>query len=183
MKTIYLYPLLITMIPTASFAALAIKPGLWSIQSVIKRGAQEFDAAKIMKDAMAKMSPEQKKQMEAMMSKMGNGGTTFNMNDKGMQVCFTQEMLKNEAFLNQHRDQRCKTSFPIKTSTHVVVEFKCESGTTGNADWQVKDSTHYIGKVSINEKSGQKTDVNYKAEFVKADCGSIKPMDPSVFKK
>ncbi len=175
--------LLLTVIPSVSFAALAIKPGLWSIQSIVKHGGQEYDAGKIMKEAMAKMSPEQKKQMEAMMKKMGKNGPAFSMSDKGMQVCFSQEMLKNEEFLNQHQDQKCKTAFPVKTSKHVVAEFKCESGTSGTADWQVKDSTHYIGKVSFNDKGGQKTEVNYKAEFVNTDCGSIKPVDPTVFKK
>jgi hypothetical protein len=174
---------LIMSYPISSFAALSIKPGLWSIQSKVKTGGQEYDAGKMMKDAMDQMPPEQKKQMEAMMAKMGKGGSAFHLSDKGMQVCFSQEMLKNEEFLNQQKNQDCKSTFPIKTPTHVVAEFKCANGSEGKLDWTVKDSTHYAGKAVMSDPSGNKTEVNYNASFVKADCGSVKPIDPKLLKK
>ena len=96
--------ILLTMgfVSESALAALSIKPGLWTVQSILKRDGQEIDAGKMMKEAMAKMSPEQRKQMEAMMAKMGGeGGPAFRMGDNGMQVCYTKELLKNEEMLNQ----------------------------------------------------------------------------------
>jgi Protein of unknown function (DUF3617) len=179
----WILTLLLMVYPMGSFAALSIKPGLWSIQSVVRSGGQEYDAGKMMKQAMDQMPPEQRKQMEAMMSKMGKGGPAFNLNDKGMQVCFSQEMLKNEEFLNQHKNHDCKSTFPVKTSNHVVAEFKCANGSEGKVDWIVKDPTHYAGRATMSDSSGNKTEVNYQASFVKADCGSVKPIDPKLLKK
>lgn len=178
--------LLIISILTASpsFAALSIKPGLWTIETKMKRDGSEFDPQAAMKAAMAKMTPEQKKRMQEMMGKMGNGGgAAFNMNEKGMQFCYTGEMLKNEEFLNQHKDKDCTTTFPVKTSSKVVTEFKCKNGTEGRAEWNVKDSTHYNGLVSILDKKGTKSEINYIATFASSDCGNVKPIESFIGKK
>jgi len=166
-----------------SFAALSIKPGLWTMETKMKKDGKEYDPQAQMKAAMAKMSPEQKKQMQAMMEKMGHGASAFNLNEKGIQICFTGEMLKNEEFLNQHRDSECATVFPIKTANHVVTEFKCKSGATGKAEWTVKDSTHYSGIVNMTDKKGTQSEIDYRGTFASADCGKVKPIESVMTKK
>lgn len=161
-----------------SFAALAIKPGLWTIETKMKKDGKEFDPQAKMKEAMAKMTPEQRKQMESVMQKMaGHGGSAIGMSDKGMQVCFTGKMIQNEEFLNQHKQHDCETTFPTKTSTRVVTEFKCKNGTNGTAEWNVKDSTHYQGAVKMTTGKGEKTEINYLGTFASADCGKVKPIE------
>jgi hypothetical protein len=183
MKFLFLM-IMISFVSVEVQAALSIKPGLWTIQSKVKRDGKEFDPNQMMKDAMAQMTPEQRKQVEAMMNKMSGGkGPAMKMGEKGIQVCYTSELLKNEEMLNQHKDQSCTSTFPVKTSTNLVVEFKCKNGTNGKADWKVKDSTHYIGKVTVTEGNGNATEIDYQAEFSSANCGAVKPVSPTAFKK
>lgn len=164
---------------TATQAALSMKPGLWTIDMKMKKDGKEFDPQAKMKEAMAKMSPKQREQMEAMMAKMGagNGSASFGMSEKGMQVCFTGKTLQNEEFLHQHKQRDCETSFPTKTPNRVVTVFKCKNGTSGTAEWNVKDSTHYQGAVKITDKKGSKSEINYLGSFVNADCGKVKPIE------
>ncbi len=182
MKTMILITAFLITIGSSQ-AALSIKPGLWSVQSKMKQDGKEYDPQAILKATLAKMTPEQKKQMEAMMAKMGKGGSPFGVSSKGIEVCYTPEMLKSESFLSQQNSKECTQEFPVKTSTHIVIKFKCANGMNGTGDWTVKDSAHYVGTMKINEKSGKKTDVNYQAEFVSANCGNVKPIDLSNFKK
>ncbi len=171
------------MIAPTSFGALSMKPGLWTIETKMKRDGKEYDPQAQIKAAMAKMSPAQKKQMEAMMAKMGHDTSAIGMSEKGMQVCFTGETLKNEEFLNPHQQRDCETSFPVKTSTRVVTEFKCKGGSSGTAEWNVKDSTHYNGFVKMTDKNGVKSEINYLGTFVSADCGKVKPIESMMLKK
>ena len=86
---------------STSFAALSIKPGLWNIEVKMNKDGKVTDPHAKMAAAMAKMSPEQNKQMQAMMAKMsakagyGEGGSPFGFGEHGLQVCYTNEMLKN----------------------------------------------------------------------------------------
>lgn len=164
-------------------AALSIKPGLWTIEMKMKKDGKEFDPQAKMKEAMAKMSPQQKKQIQEMMAKMGGkNGPAFGMNEKGMQVCFTGKSLQNEEFLHQHRQSNCETTFPVKSPTRVVTEFKCKNGTKGSAEWKVKDSTHYQGAVRIIDGKGAKSEIDYLGTFASEDCGNVKPIEEAATK-
>lgn len=174
------------MFASPSFAALSIKPGLWTIETKMKKDGKEYDPQAKMKEAMAKMSPEQKKQMEQMMAKMSakmghpsnpNAASAFGMSEKGMQVCFSGKTLQNEEFLNQHKQHDCTNNFTTKSSTRVVMEFKCKNGSNGTAEWNVKDSTHYQGAVKMTNSKGDKSEINYLGTFTSADCGKVKPID------
>ena len=177
MKKIILFSLFISL---SSSAALSIKPGLWTVETKVKKDGKEYDPQAKMREAMAKMSPEQKKQMEAMVAKMSekmgqkNSAAmgSIGITDQGMQICYTEKMLENEELITKNKHQQdCETTFPVKTSTRVVTEFKCKNGSSGTAEWNVKDSTHYQGAVKMTTAKGEKAEVNYVASFTSSDCG------------
>jgi len=55
----------------ANAVAIGLKPGLWEVSTKMKRGDKEFDPQAEMKKSFEKMSPDQRKKMEAMMGKSG----------------------------------------------------------------------------------------------------------------
>jgi hypothetical protein len=167
----------------SSFASLSIKPGLWTVQTKMIKDGKEFDPQAQMKAMMARMSSDQKKKIQSLISKNSKGGASFGMSDQGMQVCINNEVLQKEEFLNPYSQYDCETTFPTKTPTQVVAQFKCKNGSSGTVDWNVKDSTHYQGAVKMNDKSGNKTEINYLGAFVSANCGKVKPIDFSKLKK
>jgi len=172
-----------TLISTTANAALNLKPGLWRVQSKVTRDGVEFDPQAMMKQAMAKMSPEQKKQMESMMAKMGKGGPAVSMGDEGLEVCYTSELLKNDALFTQQQSGECSHEFPVKSASRMVIKFKCKNGVEGEGEWNLKDSTHYSGTMKINEKSGKKSEIKYQAQFASPNCGNVKAIDPALLNK
>ena len=166
-----------------SFAGLSIKPGLWSIETKVIKDGKEFDPQAQMKLMMAKMSPDQKKKIQSIISKSGKAGASFGMNERGLQVCINDDVLVKEDFLNPYSQFDCETAFPTKTTTHVVAQFKCKNGANGTAEWSVKDSTHYQGAVKMNDKAGNISEIKYNGVFTSASCGKVKPIDFSKLKK
>lgn len=157
-----------------SNAGLSIKPGLWNVEMKISQNGKEFDPQAQIKAAFAKMSPDQRKKMESMMSQMGGTGV-MGASEKGFKVCYTSELLKSEDILHHHSEKNCDTRFPIKTPDRLVAEFTCKNKTSGTADWKVLDSAHYEGLMIIKREGAEDSTMRYKASFVSADCGNIKP--------
>ncbi len=155
-----------------SFSALAginIRPGLWSVKMKMSSNGQSFDPAAKMKAAMAEMPPEQrKKMMEMMSSKLSHNG-------EAMQVCYTEEMLKEAHTLGGKRDSRCKSEIISQTPSKVVTSFKCEDGARGTGMWSITSDQKYSGSVDITTKQGKNAKMDYEGEFVSADCGKLRP--------
>ena len=122
---------------------------------------------------MAGMSPEQQKQMAGMMGKMGKMG----MSPGGaMRMCYTKEMMENEGNLNQQKDKKCTNTVREKSASKIVIDFKCDDGTSGTSIMTIKDSTHYTANVDMTDKTGQKSKMSLNGKFVDSDCGDIKPL-------
>ncbi len=162
-------------------AVLNMKPGKWRIQTtMVGSDGTKADPMAKMRDALAKMSPEKRKQMEAMMAQMKQTVQKAHPNQKmpdvqfdkdGMTMCYTKEMLNSGLDeKKKHEARKCKITDHQQTSTLVSMKFNCENGSSGTTEWKVVDDTHMSGSTKTVNSKGQKHEVDYKAQFLSAKC-------------
>ncbi len=141
----------------------------------MKDGAREIDPQAELKKAMGQMSPEQQKQMMAMMGKSGlnlapsgNGGT---------QICYTKDLLSQMQNLGHDPSRNCESKITEQNSKRMAMDFTCKDGSTGKGEWNFKSSNAYEGKMQFT-KDGRVSEVTQKAKFLSSNCGNIKPFAP-----
>lgn len=151
-----------------------MKPGLWEIKTKMKSAKGETtDPMAHMKEAMAKMPPAQRKQMEAMMAK---NGTVFG--GEGIKTCYTKESLNDDAALmNQKKGpSKCTTKILEKSSSKTKMEFSCEDGSKGTGEWNFSGNEKYNGVMKLTTAKGQTSEILHDANFISSDCGNVKPI-------
>ncbi|MBN9426107.1 MAG: DUF3617 domain-containing protein [Burkholderiales bacterium] len=156
-------------LPAAAVAADAlppVKPGLWEMQV----RSPELDQMRAQMQAqMAKMSPAQRAQMEAMMGQagfgVGPGGTT--------RVCITPEMVKQAPM---SVPDKCKGSWQVKGRL-VSFEYTCQDGTQGRGETHYGSDTAFSGWIESASPRGKQR-IENSGRWVAADCGNVKPLPP-----
>ncbi len=155
---------------------LGMKPGKWRINTMMKNaGGKAEDPMAKLGEAMKNMTPEQRKEMQAMMAKMGQdkkqAGPQVGFDSKGMTVCYTKELLENGLDNKKDREKsKCKISDHKQTAKMASMNFKCENGSSGRSEWNVVDETHIKGKTTTISDKGEKHEMAYKAEFLSSKC-------------
>ena len=177
---------LATLAGTAA-AEPAMKPGLWEMrisknvvdgQDTSAQSAQMDGLNEKMKEQMARMSPEQRAQMGAMMSQrgmgmaMGGGG--------GIQMCITPEMSKRDVPVAD-KDGACQPVNVHRSGNRMTYELNCVSRgvkTTGTGESTLRgDSVANRSDTTVVD-NGETHRIQTESEmrFVKADCGDVKPL-------
>lgn len=159
----------------AAGAAETIKPGLWEVN--VKSDAMKN---------MPKIPPEQMKKMREM------GINIPQMQDGGMvsKVCISREMAERDEApeLNQ-KESGCQSRNYQRSGNTYSMDIVCD-GPAMKGTGKIKGS--YSGKEHFNSSYDFKgtahgQPVNHHQEssgkWLAADCGSVKPMDPSARKK
>jgi hypothetical protein len=163
---IILAMVLIAMIlaPVAALAAHG-RPGLWTVSSTMQMAN------------MPQMPPEAMAMMKAHGMKMqGMGGQPV-----VTQICMTQEEVdadKPPAMNN--RDESCTNKILSQTPTSITAETVCHGRMDGVGHMQINwhGNEHYQGSYSFKgtaQGHPQEFSTDYSGDFVKADCGSVKP--------
>lgn len=152
-----------------AYSALDINPGLWKVDMVIKTNGKEIRPQTEIQKAIAKMPEAKRKQMLEMMGDMKDP-------DAGTKVCYSKAMLEKPESIGQQESKKCTTKVVTNKPKKVVTNFKCEDGTKGDATWSVKNPKSYTGLVNIVSPKGEKSEINYNADFVTEDCGKVKPI-------
>jgi hypothetical protein len=155
-----------------AFSALNMKPGLWNVKMNMKTGGKEINPSAEIEKAMAQMPEAQKKKMQDMMGKMKAAPAQ----DGGMNVCYSKAMLEKPEKLGTQKDKECDTKVITQTSSKVVTNFKCEDGTKGDGTWKITSSSAYTGLMNIVSPKGEKSQINYTANFLATDCGKVQPI-------
>lgn len=155
---------------SATAVGFGLKPGLWEVSTKMKRGDKEFDPQAEMKRHFEKMSPDQRKKMEAMMGKSGMGRS-----EAGMKICHTKESLEQGKALGHRPDSKCDTQIVNQTSSKMVMDFKCKDGAKGTGEWNLKSDTNYDGRMMMTSKDGVASEIIQSGKFLSADCGTVKP--------
>jgi hypothetical protein len=163
-------------------AQAANKPGLWEMR-VIKNvvdgqdhSAQMAAMGDKMQAAMAKLSPQQRAQMSAMM-----GHTGMSVGNQGaIQMCITPEMAKRDVPVVD-KDHACKPASVQRNGNHTTYEISCTSNgttTTGKGEATVNGDTVSMSS-DLTTKSASGThhiQTEMEMRFVGSDCGNVKPM-------
>jgi hypothetical protein len=159
------------------------KPGLWEVSvSTEMPGMPPMppmgSVPKLPDDVLAKMPPEQRARVEAMMKNRSAGGAP-QMSNK---ICLTKESLQAGA-LGQ-RDKSCTSKVVSSTSTKQAIHVECSQEqvkSTGDMTVELVDPGHIKGAMAMKSTiNGQSHDIkmSFDNKWVSADCGDVKPVMP-----
>lgn len=163
------------LLPLASQAddikPMDVKLGLWETTSKTDMPGMPTSLPQIPEDALAKMPPEQRARIEAMMKGRGAPGTMTTRS------CTTRESL--DRGLNFQNDKSCTykvvSSSPAKQQIHV----DCERGqmhTAGDLTLERADSEHVKGTMVMKPATGSgDIKISFDTRWISSDCGSVKP--------
>ncbi len=154
----------------AAAPALAMphgKPGLWTITTTMQ---------------MANM-PQLPPQVLEMMKKRGMPGMGQPVTS---QMCMTQEQVNAgmASHMPQQHDVSCAPRVLSETPSSAVTEITCHGDNmdgVGRAQIDWRGDSHYEGSYEFKgSMHGQPNQISthYAGDFVKADCGSVKPFAP-----
>ena len=157
-------------------AAQTQVPGLWEHSFTMKSQDAETDKALAdMQKQMAAMAPEQRKQIEQMMSSRG-----MSMGAQGtvLKVCVTKEDVARKA--EPQFREGCTQQVVQRTASSMKVKFECPQPQpmSGEGEMSFTSDKAYTGKSTVmsqaNGKAQQMT-IEMAGKWLAADCGDIKP--------
>jgi hypothetical protein len=171
---------------TAAADGFGLKPGLWEMH-VIKQvmdgrdtSAQMASAGDKLQQAMAKMPPDQRAQMEAMMKQRGVDMSGGNLT---VRMCITKEMAsRNQPIVD--KDGRCKPATVSRSGNTTSFEFNCSADgvtTTGKGEAvALGDSIKTQVDATTVSQGGQSHVMHSETQmqFIGANCGDVKPFGP-----
>jgi hypothetical protein len=158
------------------------KPGLWEMRIVKNvvdgqdHSAQMAAMSDKMQAAMAKLTPQQRAQMSAMMGRAG-----MSMGSQGaLQMCITPEMAKRDVPVVD-KDHACQPANVQHMGNRTTYEFSCTShGTTTTGKGEATTNGDSVSMRSdLTTKSATEThhiQSEMEMRFVKSDCGDVKPL-------
>ena len=156
--------------------AQKLRPGLWENSFTIKGGEAEAGMAR-MQQELARLPPEQRAQVEAMMAQrgVGAGGPGAGMSVK---FCLTPEQAARDEIPQQ--EGRCKQTSTQRSGNTMRFKFACEGEprVSGEGEYTLVSDKELIGNSVVNTvRRGQpaRMEVQTKARWLAADCGDIKP--------
>jgi uncharacterized protein DUF3617 len=148
--------------PVAAYAAHG-RPGLWKITSTTQI------------PNMPQMPPE-------MMARMKARGMPMPGQPLDTQICMTPEEVNMDHPPAMDRDgQSCTSKVLSQSATSVTTEVTCHGKVEGKGRSQVswRGTDHYQGTYVFRgsmEGKVQQISTSYTGDFVKSDCGAVKPM-------
>ena len=164
--------MLAVVLPVAA-AEGTMKPGLWEINNKMS-GGQADKAMAQMQEQMAKMAPEQRKQMEAMMAQRGvrmvPGGVM------SVQVCMTREMVERNDVPTR---EGCTSTKQQRSGNTIHVAFSCTnppSSGEGDVSFTPETYTSHMTIKTLQQGKEETLVADANGKWLKADCGDIKPM-------
>jgi Protein of unknown function (DUF3617) len=150
-------------LPLLAADGLAAKTGLWETTTVMNTGAIAIPA-----DALAKIPPAQRAQMEQMFKQMGARGPTTTQSKS----CVTEKDLKEGAFRQQAEPgSNCKYTAVTDTPRKQEWTFQCtgSGAATGRMQVDAADSTHVHGTMEV--KTAQVTmNMKFDSTWLGASC-------------
>ena len=164
---------------THAVQAQKLTPGLWESSVTIKSGDASMDTAMArMQEELAKMPPEQRKQMEAMMAGRGMamGGVAGKPN--ALRVCISKEQAeRNEP--PQGTEGRCKRDALERSGSTLKFKISCSDPvSTGEGSFNFTSDKAYSGNMVMNvsrEGRPMRMEIQQEGKWLGADCGSLKP--------
>ena len=158
--------------------AQKMRPGLWENSVSMKSAGGEMDTAMArMREEMARMTPEQRKQMETMMG--GQGLAMAQGQPPKVRVCVSAEQAARQEMPSA--DDRCKQTSQSPSGNTMRFKFICSGGDmagSGEGEFTFVSDTEHRGKMMIEAmRQGKPTrmEMQTAGRWIQADCGNIKP--------
>ena len=157
-----------------------MKPGLWEITTKVNSNSGEMEKtmAEIQKQ-MASMPPEQRKAMEDLLGKQGEGVTGGPVNT-ATKVCITKEMAQANDI--PKAPGNCTQTSAPRTGNTTKFSFVCThppSSGEGQVTLSGPDSYSATATVTSNSTGKPETiNMDSAGKFLGSDCDNIKPLVP-----
>jgi hypothetical protein len=175
---------LIALSGTAFAQGNVLKPGLWEVKQISQvmdgrdMTAQMASAQARMEQSMAKMTPEQRKQMEAM---MGGRAMTQGAGGGGTRICISPAMAARDKPMVDPEGQ-CEPAKVSRSGNKSSFEFNCNAnGRTmvGKGETTVSgDLVNTRMDMTTTDARGSHTmKSESQMKYLGPDCQGIKPMD------
>jgi len=160
----------------------SLKPGLWQVKPIrqVVDGrdltAQMASASAQMQQAMANMTPEQRKQMEAMMSAQGRSAGA---NGGGTRICVSPAMAaKDKPMVDS--EGRCEPAKVSRNGNKTSFEFNCTGdGRTevGRGESTVSGDTvtTRVDMTMTDARGSHSMQTESQMSYLGPDCQGIKP--------
>jgi hypothetical protein len=176
---------LVALSGTAYAQGSGFKPGLWEVKQIKQvvdgrdMAAQMASAQAQMQQSMAKMSPEQRKQMEAMMG--GRGMPAPGAAAGGTRICISPAMAARDKPMVDP-EGRCEPAKVSRSGNKTTFEFNCSSDGRTMAG---KGESTFGGDMVTSRMDMTTTDAGGRhtmqsesqMKYLGPDCQGIKPMD------
>ena len=170
------------LLSTAALPAQDIKPfdvklGLWETTSTNEMAGRAMPAMpQIPPDALARMPPEQRARVEAMMKGQGRGGA---MTTK---ACITKDTLARAGSFGQ-ADKSCTMKVISSSATHQVLHMDCNrdgNHMTGDTTIDRIDAEHVKGNTVVKGEGEHAVNMKmtFETKYLGPDCGDVKPVMP-----
>jgi Protein of unknown function (DUF3617) len=168
------------LLATAATAqAQKLTPGLWENTISMKGGDNRMEAAMArMQEELAKMPPEQRKQMEAMMASrgmaMGGAGGAPN----AVRVCISKEQAERNE-LPTGNDGRCTRDSLERSASTLKFKVTCTDPVgSGEGTFNFSSDKAYSGSMVMNvtrDGRAMRMEIQQQGKWLGADCGALKP--------
>jgi hypothetical protein len=159
-----------------SLSAQTLKPGLWEISNKMQGGGMDDAMAELQKQ-MAQMPPQQRKQMEAAMAQQGVKMAPGSGGGMAIQMCFTKEMVERN---DVPMGDSCTTTQNQRSGNTQKFAFTCSNPpSSGEGQVTYNGPEAYGSRMTVKTVAGGKpqvTTMEASGKWLKADCGSVKPM-------
>jgi hypothetical protein len=157
--------------------AQSLKPGLWEISNKMK-GSSEMDKAMAdMQKEMASMSPDERKQMEAMMGQRGVRMAPSTGGGMAIRMCMTREMVERNDVPMQ---DGCTTTKQERSGNTMKMAFTCtKPPSSGEGEFTFMGSEAYKSHMVLNTPTKgkpERMEMDGTGKWLGADCGSVKPV-------
>jgi hypothetical protein len=157
--------------------AQSTAPGLWQIENKMGGNPELEKAMAQMQAQLAAMPPAQRKQMEAMMGK--SGMSMASSGAMAVKVCITPEMATRQQLPSQTQGH-CTSKIISRSASTLKMSFACtDPVSSGEATYTFTSDKAYTVKMAIQSMSQgkpQTVTMDGNAQWLAADCGSIKPI-------
>lgn len=129
---------------------LNIKPGLWEMSTTT-----QMSGAMMPPDILARMPPEQRARMEAMLKQRGVGpGAKPNIN----KTCVTREdLLRGSVRAEREQDKNCQYRVVTQTATHMETHFHCtgDPARDGEMKMEAVSPDEFKGAIQVSTPNGK----------------------------
>jgi len=152
------------------FKPFDVKLGLWETTTTFQSSG--MPPVSIPPDALARMTPDQRAKVEAMMKGQGSARTTTTKS------CMTPEKMKRSEFYEQ---KQCTKDVVTSTGSKLELRMHCTMEGGAKADGTVRveriNSESTKGSVQIVSTSGEHTmnmNSTFTSKWLGPDCGDVK---------